>query len=265
MGPSLLWPALRKVLEKPRPGLHRLPLSRTAQAREPRDTQPAGGRTGGPLHCRVSQHLPPWGRPGTQPPPGVSSPRPLRMSGWAQGPPALWTAPSEKGTSPHTWLCRNSRASSPPARTPVGGPGGTTAPRPNSAPHPRPRPPPPAPGPRPPCAGCGARGVSRRRSPARRAVAEAPMGREARRTASAVRPPAGDVLSCPAHRRHPSSPGARGTHLASAEDVRAGDAHVEVPEHRLRLLPGLQGAVHPEAAPLADLGPELRGDAGSEP
>lgn len=50
------------------------------------------------------------------------------------------------------------------------------------------------------------------------------------------------------------------THLAAAEDVGVGDAHVEVSEHRLGLLRGPEAAVHPEAAPSPDLGPELRRD-----
>lgn len=58
-----------------------------------------------------------------------------------------------------------------------------------------------------------------------------------------------------------AQPGARGTHLAAAEDVRGGDTHVEMPEDGLRLLLGLEGAVHCQAAPSSDLGPELRAEA----
>ena len=53
-----------------------------------------------------------------------------------------------------------------------------------------------------------------------------------------------------------AQPGACGTHLAAAEDVRGGDTHVEVPEDGLRLLLGLEGAVHCQAAPSPDLGPD---------
>lgn len=48
------------------------------------------------------------------------------------------------------------------------------------------------------------------------------------------------------------------THLAAAEDVCVGDAHIEMLEHSLSLLLGLQGAVDREAAPSPDLGPELQ-------
>lgn len=53
-------------------------------------------------------------------------------------------------------------------------------------------------------------------------------------------------------------PGARRTHLAAAEDVVLGDTHVEMPDHGLRLLLGLEGAVYREAAPSPQLGLELR-------
>lgn len=52
-------------------------------------------------------------------------------------------------------------------------------------------------------------------------------------------------------------PGTHRTHLAAAEDVGRGDAHVEMLEHGLCLLPGLEGAVHGHAARSPDLGPEL--------
>lgn len=58
-----------------------------------------------------------------------------------------------------------------------------------------------------------------------------------------------------------AQPGACGTHLAAAEDVRGGDTHVEVPEDGLRLLLGLEGAVHCQAAPSPDLGQELWAEA----
>lgn len=66
-------------------------------------------------------------------------------------------------------------------------------------------------------------------------------------------------------RGHQGRPGAQDTHLAAAEDVCVGDTHVEVPEHSLGLLLGLEGAVHPEAAPSPDLRPELRRDAALSP
>ena len=102
-------------------------------------------------------------------------------------------------------------------------------------------------------------------SPSRRQWPRLRWAERPRHTASALQPPARDVLSCPPHRWRPGSPGACGTYLASAEDVPVGDAHVEMPEHCLSLIPGLKGAVHPEAVPCAHLGPELRRDAGSEP
>lgn len=60
-----------------------------------------------------------------------------------------------------------------------------------------------------------------------------------------------------AHSGQDSAPRQRGTHLAAAEDVGGADAHVEAPEHGLGLLRGLEAAVHPETAPIPDLGPEL--------
>lgn len=60
-----------------------------------------------------------------------------------------------------------------------------------------------------------------------------------------------------AHAPAQGGPGAHGTHLAAAGDVGRGDAHVEMLEHGLCLLPGLEGAVHRHAAPSPDLGPEL--------
>lgn len=58
-----------------------------------------------------------------------------------------------------------------------------------------------------------------------------------------------------------AQPGARGTHLAAAEDVRGGDTHVEMPDDGLCLLLGLEGAVHCQAAPSPNLGPELQTEA----
>lgn len=60
-----------------------------------------------------------------------------------------------------------------------------------------------------------------------------------------------------AHTPAQGRPGMHRTHLAAAEDVGRGDAHVEMLEHGLCLLPGLEGAVHGHAAPSPDLGPEL--------
>lgn len=66
------------------------------------------------------------------------------------------------------------------------------------------------------------------------------------------------------HRGGSWRPWGNGTHLAAAEDVCVGDVHVEMPEHSLCLLPCLEGAVHPEAAPSPDLGPELQRDVPAE-
>lgn len=93
--------------------------------------------------------------------------------------------------------------------------------------------------------------------------------------ASAVLPPARDMLglAChgsvsltaggahtPAHGR----PGARGTHLAAAEDVCVGDMYVKGLSTALACC-SLEGAVRLEAAPSPDLGPELHGSVVAEP
>lgn len=116
---------------------------------------------------------------------------------------------------------------------------------------------PPRPRQAPPCRGHGRLGVAERRKRTDQAVATAHMSRNAK----AIPPPPGPRgphLSEPgASTLAQGQQGARSTHLAAAEDVRVGDTHVEMPDHGRGLLPGLEGAVHREAAPSPNLGPEL--------